>query len=82
MDPLGMMAGLRVIEDASMADIREDWSRVRSPSRAARRRKKGYRQNIDYVLVPKTVVIRLGNTLVMHPEIARKLRQTVKEPRP
>jgi hypothetical protein len=66
-------AGLRVIESWDMVDTIEDWSRVRSPSRAARRREQGHRQNIRYSTTPKKVAIRHGDTLYMHPTMAREL---------
>lgn len=65
--------GMRIIQDRYMVDMVEDWSRVRSPARAARRRKRGFRQNIDYREVPKPDAFRVGNTLVMHPETAKVL---------
>jgi hypothetical protein len=41
-----MSAGVRIIESLHMVDRVEDWSRVRSPGRAARRRRQGHRQNL------------------------------------
>jgi hypothetical protein len=72
--PLG---GIRIVESLHMVDHVEDWSRVRSPSRAARRRRNGHRQNIVTVAVPKRHAISIdgGRTLIMHPEIARWLRE-------
>lgn len=66
--------GLRIIEDASLVDVTEDWSRVRSPSRAERRRRQGHRQNIAFVGTPKTECFAFGNTVVMHPVMAAKIR--------
>lgn len=66
--------GIRIIEDPLLTETVEDWSRVRSPSRAARRRKQGHWQNIQYVQKPKWTVLGFGNALVMHPEVARALR--------
>lgn len=76
-----MFNGLLVIESPSMADAIEDWSRVRSPSRAARRRKK-HRQNIAIRYVAKRDVIRSGDTLIMHPDIAAEIRRKVSERAP
>jgi hypothetical protein len=70
--------GMEVIEDPSLTKAVEDWSRVRSPSRAARRRHK-HRQNIRIVHVAKSDVFQIGNNLVMHPEIARELRRRTQE---
>lgn len=68
---------MRIIEDPSLVDAIEDWSRVRSPSRARRRLRYGHRQNIDIVGVPKKDVFQIGDTFVMHPAIARELRATL-----
>lgn len=71
---LGMMGGMRIIEDPGMVDWIEDWSDVRSPSRAIRRRKRGFPQRITRRAVPKTVAYSIEGKLVMHPEMARLLR--------
>lgn len=68
--------GLQIFEDWLMVDIKEDWSRVRSPARARRRRWK-HKQNIDIVHVPKPEAIRMGNKVYMHPEMAAELRRQV-----
>lgn len=73
-------AGMRIIEDRSLVDTVEDWSQVRSPSRARRRRKLGHPQRIVFRQVPKEEVYVIeGRTMVMHPETARKLRGLVTE---
>lgn len=72
--------GMRVIEDATLVDAYEDWSLVRSPGRARRRRKKGCRQNIIIRAKPKEVGYIIGNTtIVMHPEMADLLRRHIRE---
>lgn len=65
--------GLRIIEDPHMVETVEDWSEVRSPSRAARRRRQGHRQRIRYVSRPKRDVFKIGSALVMHPDMAREI---------
>lgn len=74
-----MLGGVRIIESWEMVDSVEDWSRVRSPSRAARRRRYGHPQNIRVLLVPKKEAISTdgGRTLIMHPEMARELRRQI-----
>ncbi len=72
-------AGLQIVEDASLVDMIEDWSRVRSPGRARRRRRQGHPQNIRMVAVPWQQVIFFGDKLFMHPEIARQLRAKIGE---
>jgi hypothetical protein len=71
-----MFGGVRIIETLHMVDMVEDWSRVRSPGRARRRRKYGYPQNIRMRAVPKPDGISTdgGRTVYMHPETARLLR--------
>ncbi len=68
---------VRIIEDASLVDMVEDWSRVRSPSRARRRRKRGFRQNIVMRAAPKPDIYSIdgGRTIVMHPEVARVMKR-------
>ena len=75
MNPLGSYAGMRIMETDLLVDIVEDWSRVRSPARARRRRKLGHPQRIAYRETPKEdAYVIHGQTIVMHPEMARKLR--------
>ena len=73
-----MLGDVKIVESLAMVDQVEDWSGVRSPGRARRRRRK-YRQNIKIVNVPKPHAISIdgGRTLIMHPEIARQLRHAV-----
>lgn len=66
---------MKIIESLDMIDIYEDWSRVRSPSRAARRRRQGHKQNIIIRGTPKKYGIKLENGDVMvHPLFAARLR--------
>lgn len=68
-------SGIRLIADPHMVDVVEDWSEVRSPSRAARRRRQGHRQRIRYREVPKPDIIHLPGegVMVAHPETIAKL---------
>jgi hypothetical protein len=79
-----MIGGLRIIENRHMVDgPLEDWSNVRSPSRAARRRKRGFPQRIRIFYRPKRIAYQLiDGTLVMHPELARELRAETRERTP
>ena len=72
-----MTFGMDIIESEAMVDYVEDWSRVRSPSRAIRRRRRGFPQNIVTRAVPKPGGFRMGNKLVMHPVIAAQLRKRI-----
>ncbi|MGU3387237.1 hypothetical protein ACLBYG_22195 [Methylobacterium sp. D53M] len=72
---IGTYAGIRLVADPHMVDVVEDWSRVRSPSRAARRRRQGHRQRIRYLEVPKADIIHLPaeGVMVAHPATIDKL---------
>jgi hypothetical protein len=70
---------MRIIENASLVDMVEDWSNVRSHGRAERRRKQGHRQNIVMRAVPKKVVYQMGDAMVMHPATAAELRRRLPE---
>lgn len=69
-----MYGGFRVRLDDLLVDTREDWSGVRSPSRARRRRRQGHPQRIKIVGVPKSEAYRIGDMLVMHPATWRQLQ--------
>src|SRR5687767_6387259 len=68
-----------IIESVHMVDGPfEDWSRVRSPSRARRRRAKGHPQRIRIYFTPKKEAMSLpGGKIVMHPQRARELRDRI-----
>lgn len=71
--PLG---GLRIIEnDLLTIGPFEDWSQVRSPGRARRRRKLGHPQRITYFHKPDPELKVMGDTIIGHPvTIAALLR--------
>ncbi len=66
---------IRIIESFEMVDGPfEDWSAVRSPARARRRRHK-HPQRIRFFWKPKLNVIQLPNgDMVCHPVVAQELR--------
>jgi hypothetical protein len=69
-----MFNGLRIVEDPTLVEVvGEDWSGVRSPARARRRRKK-HRQNIKPLYAPIQRVYHLGDKLLCHPAIADQIR--------
>lgn len=69
------ISGLRIITSEAMVDPAEDWSGVRSPSRARRRLRRGYKQNIRHYWKPKSSAMRLPNgTVVMHPQTYAAVR--------
>lgn len=66
---------ITLIPSKHMVDTQEDWSQVRSPGRARRRRKQGHRQNIRYVIVPKSEMYHDASTgkIIGHPDVLAKL---------
>lgn len=71
--------GFKLYEVASMTVyVGEDWSRVRSPARARRRRKK-HPQNITALYKPSDEILVDENTrsIYCHPAVALKLRNTI-----
>lgn len=75
---LNSFNGMKIqVNDIVMSKTIEDWTKVRSPSRAARRRKRGFKQNIIYKIVPKEegIFLKEQNTLIVHSEIYKKLKE-------
>lgn len=72
----GAYGGIRIIESEIVGEPYEDWSRVRSPSRAIRRLKRGYKQRIviRYRANGKCFQDMLNNVIYIHPHDAIKLR--------
>lgn len=73
-----MFSGLRIIEsDVLVIGPFEDWSGVRSPGRARRRRWK-HRQNIQFYHKPDPNMIKLPDgTIVGHPATVRLLKANI-----
>jgi hypothetical protein len=68
-----------IIEDQHMEDRQEDWSGVRSPSRAKRRLKRGFPQRIRVFFTPKPdAYVINGDTYVMHPVTAARFREQLR----
>ena len=73
--------GFRIIECKEMVTYAgEDWSKVRSPGRARRRRKK-HRQNIGALYVPsgQFIMDERRHTITCHPAMAAQLKAAAKE---
>jgi hypothetical protein len=72
---------MRIVESFTMTESIEDWSKVRSPSRARRRQRYGHRQNVVMRQVPRKDAITIdgGRTYHMHPETAREFRRMMDE---
>lgn len=69
-----MFGGVQIIETITAATPVEDWSRVRSPSRAARRLKSGKRKHPVPIWL-KPACFQIGGAFYMHPELMRELRR-------
>lgn len=72
-----MFNGMRVFLDENLVDWQEDWSAVRSPSRARRRRARGFRQRIIRTATPKKVAFQFEGSLFMHPAMWGQLKDKV-----
>lgn len=67
------------VDDELMSEWYEDWSGVRSPGRAARRRKRGFRQRIVLRKRPKQEFMKFENTIIMHSEMLKILKKKMAE---
>lgn len=65
--------GFPLVENASLTVTVEDWSQVRSPARARRRRKLGHPQRIRLRQAPDPNLYPIDGMLVGHPSIIRFL---------
>jgi hypothetical protein len=70
--------GMELVSSVHMTRTEEDWSKVRSPGRAARRLRQGHRQNIRVLEVPRMDFISLdGKKLIGHPEAIKALNAQI-----
>lgn len=51
----------------------EDWTRVRSPARARRRRKRGHRQNVTLYTLPDPNLFATPTAIYGHPDTLAKV---------
>lgn len=65
----------RFVESLLATQEAEDWSGVRSPSRARRRLKCGFRQNVRLYRKPACFFSKPDNVYYIHPEMAKALRE-------
>lgn len=79
--PLGTLGGIRIIEVEAIGDPWQDWSGVRSPGRARRRLKRGFKQNIvtRYRANGKCLHDKMRGVVYMHPHDAANLREHLKK---
>lgn len=78
-----MFNGMRVVTDKTLTDfIGWDFSRCRSPSRAERRFKRfGARNKLIHAIIrAKPNVYKMGDTLIMHPDIWMAMQQRIDAP--
>lgn len=69
--------GVRVLFDSALVDIVEDWSQCRSPGRARRRHRQGFKTRRRLIGVPKKEIFRMPNALVMHPDIYPEFQRAI-----
>jgi hypothetical protein len=77
---MSIFRGSRIIESLAMVDGPFfDWSACRSPGRARRRFKRGFRQHVRQYYKPRRDALSLdgGRTLIMHPETAAAARAAI-----
>lgn len=72
------LGAYRVVETLNAVERTEDWSEVRSPARARRRRAK-YPQRIKVVEKPCAFEDQRSRTLFVHPALMIELRRQVPE---
>lgn len=77
-----VFGGLRIILGPNMSDHAGwDFSRCRSPARAMRRAKRfGHSKWVREIRTPKRQVIRIFETLIMHPAIWAQVKASLPQP--
>lgn len=61
--------GMPIVTNRLLTVPAEDWSRVRSPGRARRRMRRGFRQNIRYYDAPTPKAMVIGGVIYVHPDM-------------
>lgn len=61
--------GMPIVTNRLLTVPAEDWSRVRSPGRARRRMRRGFRQNIRYYDAPTPKAMVIGGVMYVHPDM-------------
>ena len=69
----------KFISNPHLTVLVEDWSDVRSPSRAARRRKQGHPQRIRTQVLPDPKFYTIGDIVAAHPETMRKFQDKISD---
>lgn len=65
--------GMPVVKQPLLTVPAEDWSRVRSPSRARRRIRRGFRQNIRHYDAPSPNAMIVNGVMYVHPDMLSAL---------
>lgn len=66
---------MNFVETESATEAAEDWSRVRSPSRARRRMKRGFPQNVRHYRKP--AAYQMDGVTYIHPRLMKALRERI-----
>ena len=61
--------GMPIVTNRLLTVPAEDWSQVRSPGRARRRMRRGFRQNIRYYDAPTPKAMVIGGVMYVHPDM-------------
>lgn len=69
--------GLAIRTSYHLTEPYEDWSKVRSPSRARRRMKHGHRQRVNYMQRPARKAFQINGEIWMHPEMEKHMRAAI-----
>lgn len=65
--------GMPVVENVFLTVPEEDWSEVRSHSRARRRMKNGHKQRVRYLQLPNPQLFIMDGRIHGHPETIRQM---------
>ena len=68
-----MLNGMKVVLSPHLTRMVEDWSGVRSPARARRRRRQGHKQRIAYVTRDMAHAFVMNGTLFVGPDTFDRL---------
>lgn len=71
--------GMPIVTNNVLTVRAEDWSRVRSPARARRRMKRGYRQNVRHYDAPSPKAFFIRGVMYCHPEMVTAILKRADE---
>lgn len=71
--------GMPIVTNSLLTVPAEDWSRVRSPARARRRMRRGFRQNIRYYDAPTPKAMIIGGVMYVHPDMLAAMMKRAHE---